>query len=71
MFHDATFWKESQMFHAFFFVSDYIMQEISKRPTAADPVPPLFHLKEDTVSVSETLWVLSLTQWTVRLVCML
>ena len=71
MFHDATFWKTSQMFHAFPIVSGYRMHEISKRPTAADPVPPLFHLKKDTVSVSETLWVLSLTQWTVRLVCIL
>lgn len=41
-----------------------------QKPTSADHVSPLFHLKKDTVSVSETLWVLSLIQWTVGIFIM-
>jgi len=59
------------MFHAFSTVPGYRKHEISKRPTAADHVSPIFHLKKDTVLVCETLWVLSLIQWTARLVYLL
>jgi hypothetical protein len=49
------------MFHAFAIVSSgYRMYEIYGKPTAAEHASLLFHLKKDAVSVSETLWVLSL-----------
>jgi hypothetical protein len=56
------------MFHAFSVVSGYRMHEFSKIPTTAEHLSPLFQLKKDTVSVSETLWVLSLIQWTVSII---